>query len=87
VSTALGAIKRVPREARDRLGLQFELLGDSSREFTNQLRLPTFEIAGERLLNRLILVLSDGRIEHYPVFPPDEHAEEVARWLETHPLD
>lgn len=77
------------REARDRLGLPFELLSDSSLEFTNHLRLPTFEIAGERWLKRLTLVLSDGRIEHvfYPVFPPDEHAEEVERWLDTHPLD
>lgn len=77
------------REVRDRLGLPFELLSDSSLEFTDRLRLPTFEIAGERLLKRLTLVLSDGRIEHvfYPVFPPDEHAAEVARWLETRPLD
>lgn len=76
------------REARDRLGLPFVLLSDSSLEFTTQLGLPTFEVAGERLLKRLTLVLSDGRIEHvfYPVFPPDEHAEEVTRWLETHPL-
>lgn len=77
------------REARDRLGLPFELLSDSSLDFTDRLRLPTFEIAGERLLKRLTLVLSDGRIEHvfYPVFPPDEHAEEVVRWLETHSLN
>lgn len=77
------------REVRDRLELPFELLSDSSLTFTNQLRLPTFDVAGERLLKRLTLVLSDGRIEHvfYPVFPPDEHAEEVARWLETHPPD
>lgn len=77
------------REARDRLGLPFELLSDSSLEFTNALRLPTFDIGGERLLKRLTLVLSDGRIEHvfYPVFPPDEHAEEVIRWLETYSVD
>lgn len=77
------------REARDRLGLPFELLSDPSLEFANSLGLPTFEIGGERLLKRLTLVLSDGRIEHvfYPVFPPDEHAEEVTRWLETSSVD
>lgn len=77
------------REARNRLELPFELLSDSARELTNQLRLPIFEIGGERFLKRLTLVLLDGHIEHvfYPVFPPDEHAEEVVRWLETHPLD
>lgn len=75
------------REARDRLSLPFELLSDSSLELTNRLRLPTFEIAGETLLKRLTLVLSDARIEHvfYPVFPPDEHADEVVNWLEIHP--
>lgn len=77
------------REARDRLQLPFELLSDSSFEFADRLDLPTFEAGGERLLERLTLVLLDGRIEHvfYPVFPPDEHAAEVRRWLDEHPLD
>lgn len=74
------------REARDRLRLPFELLGDSSLEFTTRLDLPTFEAGGEQFLERLTLVLLDGRIEHvfYPVFPPDEHAEEVLDWLDIH---
>lgn len=73
------------REARDRLALPFELLSDSSLEFTRGLDLPTFEAGGEKLLERLTLVLSDGRVEHvfYPVFPPDEHAEEVLDWLDS----
>lgn len=73
------------REARDRLHLPFELLSDAGLEFAGRLDLPTFEVAGERLLRRLTLVLADGRIDHvfYPVFPPDQHAEEVERWLET----
>lgn len=77
------------REARDRLSLPFELLSDSSLELTNRLRLPTFEVDGETLLERLTLVLSDARVEHvfYPVFPPDEHADEVVDWLEANPLD
>lgn len=77
------------REARDRLSLPFELLSDSSLELTNRLHLPTFEVADETLLKRLTLVLSDTRIEHvfYPVFPPDEHADEVIDWLETHSPD
>lgn len=77
------------REVRDRLELPFELLSDSALDFASRLELPTFEVAGERLLKRLTLVLSDGRVEHvfYPVFPPDEHANEVVRWLERHPSD
>jgi peroxiredoxin len=77
------------REAQDRLALPFELLSDAALDLTNSLRLPTFEVAGERFLKRLTLVLSDGQIEHvfYPVFPPDEHADEVIHWLENHPQD
>lgn len=72
------------REARDRLDLPFELLSDASLEFADRLDLPTFEVAGERLLKRSTLVVSGGRVEHvfYPVFPPDEHAREVVEWLE-----
>lgn len=77
------------REARDRLSLPFELLSDSSLEITKKFQLPTFEVAGDTFLKRLTFVLSDTRVEHvfYPVFPPDEHADEVVDWLETHPQD
>lgn len=71
------------REARDRLGLPFELLSDSPLDFADTLNLPTFEIEGDRYLDRLTLIVTDGRIEHvfYPVFPPDTHAGEVKDWL------
>lgn len=72
------------REVRDRLGLPFELLSDADLALTGALGLPTFEVEGEPFLERLTLVVDDGRIEHvfYPVFPPDEHAAEVVDWLE-----
>lgn len=75
------------REARDRLHLPFELLSDADLKFAGRLDLPSFEVTGERFLERITLVLRDGRIEHvfYPIFPPDEHAKEVLRWLETQP--
>src|SRR3954447_5423350 len=71
------------REAAERLHLPFPLLSDADLELTRALRLPTFEAAGQTLLKRFTLVVSDGRIEHvfYPVFPPDSHAEEVLSWL------
>lgn len=74
------------RDARDRVNLPFELLSDADCEFTRQLQLPTFEVEGETYHKRLTMVLSDGNIEHifYPVFPPDEHANEVIEWLEQH---
>lgn len=77
------------REARDRLGLPFELLSDADQALTRQLELPTFEVADEMFLDRLTLLLRDGQIEQvfYPVFPPDDHAEEVVQWVESAPLE
>jgi peroxiredoxin len=74
------------REAAERLHLPFALLSDADLELTKALRLPTFEAAGQTLLRRFTLVISDARIEHvfYPVFPPDKHAEEVLAWLRGH---
>jgi len=71
------------REAVERLHLPFEILSDADFALTNALRLPTFEFEGIRLLKRLTMVVSDGKIEKvfYPVFPPDKHAEEVIAWL------
>jgi peroxiredoxin len=77
------------REARDRVHLPCELLSDAEQDFTHQLQLPTFKVEGEIFHKRLTMVLSNGRVEHvfYPVFPPDEHAEEVVEWLKIHPAD
>ena len=76
------------RELAERLHLPFAILSDSEFEFTNALRLPTFEVSGMRLLKRLTLIVRHGHIEHvfYPVFPPNESADEVLRWLKAHPL-
>ncbi|QYJ14321.1 Peroxiredoxin Bcp [Rubrobacter xylanophilus DSM 9941] len=71
------------REAKERLGLPFELLSDEGLGFCRAIGLPTFEVEGMVLVKRLTLVVRDGKIEHvfYPVFPPDTHAAEVAGWL------
>ena len=76
------------REAVVRLHLPFELLSDAHLELTRALRLPTFEVAGHTLLERLTFVIREGRIEHvwYPVFPPDRHGVEVVSWLRTRPV-
>jgi peroxiredoxin len=49
------------------------------------LGLPTFEIAGLTLYKRITLVSENARIVKvfYPVFPPDENADNVLRWLQT----
>ncbi len=71
------------REMADRLHLPFEVLSDESFELCDALRLPTFEVDGKRLLKRLTMVTRQGRIEHvfYPVFPSNESADQVLRWL------
>jgi peroxiredoxin len=80
LSTQLSDIQRWLVE---RYRLPFEILSDAGQELTDALRLPTFEVAGRRLLKRHTLVIDDGAISHvfYPIFPPDRHAEEVVAWL------
>jgi peroxiredoxin len=71
------------QEAADRLHLPFELLSDADLTFATSLNLPTFEVDGMRLIRRLTLVISDGRIEHvfYPIPDPAQNAEAVIAWL------
>jgi len=71
------------REAVARLGLPFELLSDAEGAFSTARNLPTFEVAGTRLLKRATLVIQHGRIVEClcPVFPPDQDAANVIRWI------
>lgn len=73
------------REAVERLHLPFELLSDAELKFATTLRLPTFEVESLILIRRLTLIVRDGVIEKvfYPVFPPDQNASEVMRWLQN----
>ena len=73
-------------EMAERLHLPFEILSDVEFKLVDALRLPTFEVEGVRLVQRLGLVVRHGRIEHvfYPVFPPNESAGEVVGWLKAH---
>lgn len=76
------------QEMAARLHLPFEILSDSEFRFCDALRLPTFEVEGVRFLKRLTLIIRDSKIERvfYPVFPPNESADQVLGWLEAHPL-
>ena len=71
------------REAVERLALPFALLSDADLRLTDALGLPTLEVAGQVLVRRLTLLVTDGVVEHawYPVFPPDTHAERVLSFL------
>ena len=74
------------REAVERLHLPFPLLSDADLEFASAMRLPTFDVQSMRLLKRLTLIIRDGLVEHvfYPVFPPDQNAQQVVAWLTSH---
>jgi len=76
------------REMADRLQLPFEILSDAAFQFCDAMRLPTFVVDGTRLLKRLTIVVRDGRVEHviYPVFPSNESADQVLRWLRKNPV-
>jgi peroxiredoxin len=67
------------REAVERLHLPFLLLSDEKLVFTRALNLPTFEVEAVTLIKRLTLIIRDGFVEHvfYPVFPPDQNADDV----------
>ena len=76
------------REMTGRLRLPFEILSDSELRLCEALRLPTFDVDGMRLVKRLTWIARGGRIEHvfYPVFPPNESADQVLGWLRDHPV-
>ena len=76
-------------EMVNRLHLPFPVLSDAGFTLTDALRLPTFTVAGMRLLKRLTLIVRSGAIEHvfYPVFPPNESAAGTAQWLRQHPVE
>jgi len=75
------------REAVDRLHLPFAMLSDEQLALASELGLPTFSAGGMTLYRRLTMIITDGVIEHvfYPIFPPDQHAQEVLDWLHAHP--
>ncbi len=81
------------REFVARMGVRFEMLSDADLRLTRALGLPTFQFPVESggpqtLLRRMAMLLEPddlgrGRIVKvwYPVFPPDQNAQTVLRWL------
>jgi len=72
----------------ERIHLPFEVLSDTNFQLCDTLRLPTFAAAGMRVLQRLTLIIRDGRIEHVldPVFPTNESADQALRGFRDNPL-
>jgi peroxiredoxin len=74
------------REAVDRLHLPFAMLSDERLALAGALGLPTFTAGGMTLYRRLTMIVTGRAAEHafYPVFPPDQHAQQVLDWLRAH---
>lgn len=73
------------RELAERLRLPFAMVSDTELSVVHELGLPTFQAGDLTLFERLTLVIRDGVIEHvfYPIFPPNEHAQQVVAWLRS----
>ena len=73
-------------EAVNRLHLPFPLLSDADYHLAQAMGLPQFEVGNKRLLKRMTLIVRQGRIikVFYPVFPPDENAQNVIHWVRSH---
>ena len=71
-------------EFAERNRMPFPVIADPERRLGAALRLPTFEIHSYTLYKRITLVAENTRIVKvfYPVFPPDENADNVLRWLQ-----
>ena len=71
-------------EFAERNRMPFPVIADPERRLGAALRLPTFEIHSYTLYKRITLVAENARIVKvfYPVFPPDENADNVLRWLQ-----
>ena len=76
------------QEFSERMTIPFGLLSDESFVLTKVLGLPTFEYQAQRLIKRLAFITAEGKIIKffYPVFPPNENAANVFRWIQEQKL-
>lgn len=72
-------------ELKNRLHLPFELLSDEYFLLKKHLKLPTFQVQGSELYKRTTLIVTENKIKKvfYPVFPPNQHAQQVIEFLTT----
>lgn len=77
------------RAVAERLRLPYAMLADTGFRLAETMGLPTFQAGGKRFYRRHTLIIRGGKIEHvfYPIFPPNEHAQQVLTWLRDHPLE
>lgn len=73
------------QEVKQRLGLPFELLSDPRLHLVLAMQLPRFTWEERVLIKRCVFVIVDNVIRKvfYPVFPPENSAQEVLSWMKT----
>jgi peroxiredoxin len=70
-------------EMANRLHLPFDVLSDNGLQLCNALSLPIITVDKMTLLKRLTMICHSSIIRHihYPIFPPQEDADYVIKWL------
>ena len=71
------------KEMTSRLKIDYDILSDQQLEFSKSLSLPIFSIDNKEYIKRLTLIVEKSVIKHvfYPIFPVDNHINEVLEWL------
>ena len=73
------------KEMTERLQIPYDVVSDQQLFFSLALKLPTFSIGEKKFIKRLTLIIEKSVIKHvfYPIFPPNEHINEVLEWLKN----
>ena len=68
---------------RQRLKIPFDILSDENLLFTNNLKLPIFEIEKKKFIKRLTMIVEKSVIKKvfYPIYPVEKHVDDVLKWL------
>lgn len=79
--SALSSVRQLEMATQE--ALPHVMLSDERLELAEEMGLPTVEIDGVRVYERLSLVVWDGCVEKvfYPIADPVAHAGEVVEWL------
>ena len=73
------------KEMTTRLSVPFDILSDADLKLKKLLNLPTFSIKEKIYIKRLTLVIEKNLIKKvfYPIFPPENHINDLIEWLKT----
>jgi len=72
------------KEMTTRLGVPYDVLSDEKLELRAKLNLPMFSINKKNYLKRITLIIEKNIIKKvfYPIYPVDNHIEEILKWLQ-----